>query len=197
MGVGGSVYYLNAFFMLVGCLVCGTVFLGELMGFGDRGRFGKIGGVYQMKSWYVPIFLLRLTFFSLILQIGTILSFDYDLINYSAAGLMALTLLVFVLLHPYKNSKLSNLAVFINEATILYSFFLAMKDQFINVDADNEVMFLFGLLGMIGINILLALVRTGRYYYQLAIMPVGEIDRNRLKKIKKIYAIEASQKKDI
>jgi len=150
-----------------------------------------------MKNWYVPIFLLRLALFSLILQIGIIFAFDQYLIKYSAAGLMALTFLIFLLLHPYKNNKLSNLTVFINEITILYAFFLTMKNQIVKIDADTEVKLLFGLLGLIGIDIVLALFRAGRYYCQLAILPVREVDQDRLKKIKKVQTIENCQTKDI
>jgi len=42
------------------------------MGLGSKGRFGKLGGVREMKVWYVPLFLLRTVLFSLFLQLNTI-----------------------------------------------------------------------------------------------------------------------------
>jgi hypothetical protein len=92
--------YANAAAMLVGCFVSGGVFLGEMMGLGSKGRFGRVGGVKEMKVWYIPVFLLRTVLYSLILQLGTIFSFD-GYILYAAGVLIASYFLIILFVRPY------------------------------------------------------------------------------------------------
>ena len=127
---------INSFGIVLGCIVSGSVFVGEVIGLGDSGLFGKVAGVYDLKLWYVPFFLIKTVLFSLILQYGMLYSFNSYVTN-AAAGLVFFYFLFILLLRPYKNSIISNLSVIVNEAIVIHSFLLADLKRFITIDEST------------------------------------------------------------
>jgi hypothetical protein len=69
---------------------------------------------------------------------------------------------------------------------ILYSLALAVVPKYMAIDTGKETLLLFGLEGLIALNLLFTLLRTLRYYYSLFKLPCGESERppaNRYRKL--------------
>jgi len=134
--IGSFSFFINALAMLIGTFISGSVFLGEVMGLGSKGRFGKVGGVRKIKVWYIPLFLLRTVLFSLCLQLNTTFSSE-GYIQYSAPVLIAAYLFLLVCLRPYESNKLSNISVIFNELSVLFSLGLPLMPKFMTVSSDT------------------------------------------------------------
>jgi len=143
------------------------------MALGSKGNFGKVGGVYAMKIWHVPLFLLRMAPFSLRLQLGIFLSFN-QIIQYVTIIIIISYLLILIFIRPYKNSILSNFSVILNELTVLYSFTLPFIFKLVVISYDMEVLLLFGLEDLLVLCIVFTILRVMRYYYSLLKMPCKE-----------------------
>lgn len=131
---------------------------------GNSVHFANYKGETEAKPWYIPCFLARSLFISLLFQIV-----EGDLLMYLLGTVQSFYTCLLLLIRPYETA-LHNTGILFCEFTILYSIGLAFLHRFIITSEAIQVLLIFILEGTITVCLLLSAIRIGVVYYRILLL---------------------------
>jgi hypothetical protein len=169
------------------CLVIGLTVSGIVLGLEliimrkDRCEEIEVGGEYEIKHWYVPVFLAKVLLEVLLISFFMVSTAPW--VIFALAGLQVLYLAILIYLRPYE-SIFSNLVAIIYNFVVFLSTVLVFLNKYFELGEDLDIIFQFVLEGALGIIACLCITRILRFYYHLYKAKFGSKDGKVIEKKK-------------